>query len=147
MSEDTLPKRSPMPWLPYLDEMTHHDPRWVYRDADGVEGQAVLRVWRACEGYFAVVTETGIGRSVTTAAQAIRAQLVARWGEPLTLAEHWPAAQSPETGEHVDLVLPPGYPGGQGWAPLWPIGKTAPHAEVFSAWWLAYGAEITNFPA
>jgi hypothetical protein len=144
MSEDTLPKRAPMPRLPSLGELVHCDPKWVYRDGDGVTGQAVLRVWRAGPGHFAVVTETGVGRSVTTAAQAIRAALAEQWGEPLTLAEHWPASQAP--AEHVDLVLPSGTPGGRGWMPLWPVGRHAPHAEVHSAWWMAYGDQITDIP-
>jgi hypothetical protein len=142
MSDDTLPRRTPMPWLPHLDEMVRFEPRWVYRDGDGVEGQAILRVWRARPGH---VTETGIGRSVTNAAQAIRAALAEQWGEPLTLVEHWPASQAPV--EHVDLVLPPGSPGSRGWMPLWPVGRHAPHAEVSNAWWLAYGDQITDIPA
>jgi hypothetical protein len=147
MSDDTLPRRTPMPWLPHLDEMVRFEPQWVYRDGDGVEGQAILRVWRARPGYFAVVTETGIGRSVTNAVRAIWDALIGEYGEPFGLAEHWPYAQAPETGEHVDLVLPPAGPGCQGWTPLWPIARRAPHAEVNSAWWAAYGDQIANFPA
>jgi hypothetical protein len=141
---EPLPQRSPMPLLPHLDELAHFDPEWVYRDADGGEGMAVLRVWRAGPGHFAVVTEKGVGRSVTNAARAIRVTLAAQYGEPLTLAEHWPASQAPV--EHVDLVLPPGF-SGQGWTPLWPVGPRHPHAEVMAAWWQAYGAEILDIPA
>jgi hypothetical protein len=147
MSDATLPQRSPMPLLPHLDELVRFDPLWEVRDSDGAHGFFLLRVWRAGPGHFAVVTEKGIGRSVTNAAQAIRAVLEAEYGEPLTLAEHWPVAQSPEMGEHVDLVLPPGFPGGQGWSPLHPVGPRHPHAEILAAWWLAYGAEITGIPA
>lgn len=147
MTDTSLPQRHPMPLLPSLGELARFDPLWTFRDFDGAEGMALLRVWRAGDGYFAVVTELGTGRSVTNAAQAIRAALAAEYGEPLTLAEHWPAAQAPEAGEHVDLVLPPGFPGGRGWAPLWPIGPRAPHAAVCSSWWMAYGAEITDIPA
>jgi hypothetical protein len=147
MSDDTLPRRSPMPWLPHLDELAHFDPEWVYRDSDGAEGVAVLRVWRAGPGHFAVVTEKGLGRSVTNAARAIRATLAAQYGEPLTLAEHWPLSQAPEAGEHVDLVLPATFNGGQGWSPLHPVGSRHPHAEILTAWWLAYGDQITDIPA
>jgi hypothetical protein len=143
MPDPTLPQRSPMPLLPHLDEMVHFDSEWVYRDADGAEGMAVLRVWRAGSGHFAVVTEKGVGRSVTNAARAIRATLAGQWGEPLTLAEHWPESQAPV--EHVDLVLPPGSRNSH--APLWPVGPRAPHAEVNVAWWMAFGAEITDIPA
>jgi hypothetical protein len=136
---EALPRRAPMPWLPALGELARRDPLWEVRD--GARGLYLLRVWKAGAGHFAVVTELGIGRSVTNAAHAIRAQLAAEFGEPLGLAEHWPESQAPEAGEHVDLVLP-----GDRWAPLWPVGRKAPHYEVCRAWWEAYGPEITGIP-
>lgn len=144
---EPLPQRQPMPWLPPLRELVRHDPAWAYRDDDGAWGTARLRVWLAGEGYFAVVTERGGGRSVTNAARAIRRDLAREYGEPFGLAEHWPADQSPETGEHVDLVLPPGWPDSRGWTPLWPLGRRAPHYEVHEAWWAAHGPRITEIPA
>jgi hypothetical protein len=143
---EALPRRAPMPWLPALGPLVHRDPLWEVADRDGARGVYLLRVWKAGPGHFAVVTELGMGRSVTNAAQAIRSLLVGRFGEPLGLAEHWPASQSPEAGEHVDLVLPPGWQGRRGWAALWPLGRKAPHYEVCEAWWAVYGAEITGSP-
>lgn len=145
---EPLPRRAPMPWLPALGGLVEFDPMWSYRSA-GMEGICLLRVWKAGDGHFAVVTERDMGLSVTNAAQAIRAALAERFGEPLALAEHWPAAQSPEAGEHVDLVLPPGFPDGQGrgWSALWPLSVRHPHYEVCRAWWEAHGEEICGVPA
>lgn len=139
---ESLPRRDPMPWLPTLGNLVAFDPLWSYRDFDGVEGICLLRVWEAGDGHFAVVTERDMGRSVTNAAQAIRAHLAALYGEPLALAEHWPAALSGKTGEHVDLVLPPDAP-----APLWPLSARHPRYEIYRAWWEAHGEEICGVPA
>jgi hypothetical protein len=136
-----------MPWLPALGDLVVFDPLWQFRDSDGAEGICLLRVWQAEQGHFAIVTARDMGRSVTTAARAIRRRLVAQYGEQLALAEHWTAEQAPEAGEHVDLVLPPLWPGGQGWMPLWPVGKTAPHYEVCQAWWEAHGLEVSSVPS
>jgi hypothetical protein len=144
--ETELPKRTPMPWLPALGELLVFDPLWSYKAA-GMEGICLLRVWRADDGHFAVVTERGMGLSVTNAAEAIRQALAERYGEPLALAEHWTAEQAPVTGEHVDLVLPPRFPGGQGWSALWPLGTRHPHYAVCRAWWEEFGQEITGVPA
>jgi hypothetical protein len=131
--------------LPHLDEIVYTDPLWAFRDGDGHAGAVLLRVWRAGPGHFAVFTVLDGGQAVTAAASAIREVLVGQYGEPLTLAEHWPASQAPR--EHVDLALPPGLlGGGQSWSPLWPVPKDAPHAEVKTAWWLAYGPEILDIP-
>lgn len=143
---ETLPQRVPVPWLPALEALVHSDPRWAYRGSDGAPGTAFLRVWRAGVGHLAVVTELGDGRSVTNASREIRSALAGLYGEPLALAEHWPASQAPESGEHVDLVLPPGWPGGQGWAALWPVGRDNPRYEANRAWWEAYGHQIASIP-
>lgn len=142
---EPLPQRAPMPWLPTLGNLVAFDPLWSYRDFDGVEGICLLRVWEAGDGHFAVVTERDMGRSVTNAAQAIRAQLAALYGEPLALAEHWPAALSGKIGEHVDLVLPPEFPAVL-WSALWPLSVRHLHYEVCRAWWEAHGEEISGVP-
>jgi hypothetical protein len=143
-----LPQRIPAPWLPVLHELVLDDPMWVFRagpERGAPEGLARLRVWRAGEtsGHFAVITEKGLGLSVTTGAREIWRVLAEQYGPPLGLAEHWPHEQSPHIGVHVDLVLAPPHPGSEPeWSRLWPVHRYNPHYALFEAWWTAYGLDI-----
>lgn len=122
------------------------DPLWTYRagtERGAPEGLARLRVWQAGgAGHFAVVTESGAGLSVTNGAREIWRALAAEFGAPLALAEYWPHEQSPDTGVHADLVLPPSPGGAPGWCRLWPVERYHPHYALFEAWWTAYGLQV-----
>jgi hypothetical protein len=142
-----LPQRTRPPWLPVLHELVLDDLMWVFRagpERGAPEGLARLRVWAAGEthGHFAVVTETGAGLSVTNGAREIWRMLADQYGPPLGLAEYWPHEQSPDTGMHVDLVLPPRHERGPEWCRLWPAARSNPHYALFEAWWTAYGLDI-----
>lgn len=63
--------------------------------------RSCLRVWSAGpghDGYVAVVTEPGIGVSVTNAIADIAAVLAAQLSAPVALIEHWPVDQAPAPG-------------------------------------------------
>jgi hypothetical protein len=128
--------------LPALGELITDEPRWRYPGEYGSGyGTARLRVWETSDGHLAVVTETGDGISVTNAARAIWRVLAGRFPGALTVIEQWPAGQSPETGEHYDLMqAPPGT--APGWSRLWPAHPEHPQAAVYVAWMARWGAQI-----
>jgi hypothetical protein len=73
-------------------------------------------------GCFAIVTESGVGLSVTSAAAAVYRRLCLEYGLPFGLAELWPEGQSGPA--HLDLVVPsPGSLHGAVWRRLWPTGS------------------------
>src|SRR5947209_8400372 len=94
--------------LPPLGELVADELFWRY-PAGGLarEGAARLRVWvtaRREAGYLAVVTETGTAASVTESAGRIRSLLARRYGPSVVLLEHYPAPESGEGAETLDLV-------------------------------------------
>lgn len=130
--------------LPPLGELLTDDPWWRYPSAClAGEGIAHLRVWAAAygsvRGYLAVVTETGLGASVTNSIEDIWEQLFARW-RPLTLIEHWPAAEALGE-EHLDLVhvddrREPS------WSRIWPVPEASPRHGELAAWMAGHGHVI-----
>jgi hypothetical protein len=85
------------PSLPPIGELELDDPFWRYPSGAGAgEGVARLRVWAASggTGHLAVVTELGLGASITNSIEDIWDDLRARWHGDLTLLEHYPAAES-----------------------------------------------------
>lgn len=109
-------------------ELIRHEARWRYASscvAGG--GVARLLVWRSyagladdtVTGHVAAVTELGIGVSVTNSAEHIWASLVAEYGEPMVLLEHYLGDDTlnPD-GERIDQVyVQRGQPD---WRRLWP---------------------------
>jgi hypothetical protein len=93
--------------LPPLDELIADDPFWRHPTGTPArEGIAHLRVWSTVTtppGHLAVVTETSLAASVTTAAGYIWAELARRYGPLLVLLEHT-RRQAPQESEHLDLV-------------------------------------------
>ena len=94
--------------LPPLDELIADDPFWRHPTGTPArEGIAHLRVWTTVTtppGHLAVVTETGLAASVTTAAGSIWAELARRYGPSLVLLEHDLAPEVGEGMETLDLV-------------------------------------------
>lgn len=136
----TLPQRIRPPWLPPLRELLLDDPAWSYRSGLAeLPGVARLRVWRAGEaGHFAVVTETGAGLSISTAAPSIWQALLGQYGVPFGLAAHYPAEDS-----RTELVLPLQQGPGIRWFPLWPVEPGSPHEQLRTAWWDRFGLQVT----
>ncbi len=97
------------PGLPPLGELVTDDPCWRYPSAClAGEGIAHLRVWVTADrsGYLAVVSETGLGASITNSIEDIWDVLAALYPGPLTLIEHYPVGESfPVDGEHLDLAI------------------------------------------
>lgn len=139
-----LPQRTPVPFLPLPDALVLDDPRWAYRaEHGGPGGFARLRVWRGLAGgHLAVVTETGEGRSVTNAAMEIRSRLAGELGEPLALAELWPAGEGADDSLHLDLVQVPGPHARVGWHRIYPILPSDPLYDLLCAWWSVCGEVI-----
>lgn len=133
-----LPQRTRPPWLPPLRELLRDEVPWTYRSGlAGLPGCARLRVWQAGErGHFAVVTETGTGISISTAAPSIWQALYAEYGVPFGLAAYYP-------DERAELVHPLQHPaGGIRFSPLWPVGEGTEHELLRTTWWDRFGLQI-----
>lgn len=142
MTDAPLPQRrtSGALYLPPLARKIR-DEGWHYKPRGSPAGYTRLRVWDTAEGgFFAAVTETGSGLSVTNAAQHIWQVLVRQYGQPLGLLELWPEGQSGEL--HADLVLedPQGL---LSWSRLYPVHPGHPLAGMLGVWWAVYGEDIT----
>jgi hypothetical protein len=134
------------PALPLLAEMVADDPWWRYpsRCAAG-DGIAHLRVWQleGRDGHLAVVTETGLGASITNSAAEICAELARIYPGPLTVIEHWPAGEAyPVDDEHLDLVCV--HDGSPQWQRIWPTPPANPDHDALTAWMRACGHVITD---
>lgn len=108
--------------------------RWRYASSCAAGfGEARLLVWQAPAGHVAAVTELGIGASVTNSAGHIWSALVAEYGQPLVLLEHWLAEDSHlGDGEHVDQVrVRNGQPE---WRRIWPTPPSNPQHQEFERW-------------
>jgi hypothetical protein len=132
-------------WLPQLEYVAAEDQRWRY-GATWPHGECILRVWHtAGGGYFAVVTETGRGLSVTNCAAGIYRRLRERYARhPFALAEYWPDGESGEA--HVDMVHTPHEGTLQRWTRLWPTPDTNPLHDLLETWWAVNGADIVGQP-
>ncbi len=72
-------------------------------------------------GHLAVVTEFGLGASITNSIEDIWDDLRARRHGDLTLIEHYPAAESfPDDGDHLDQVII-GPSRAPTWRRVWPV--------------------------
>ena len=94
--------------LPPLGGLIADEPFWRFPlGSMAGEGVAHLRVWLtagAVPGYLAVVTETGSAASVTESAGDIWAMLARRYGPSVVLLEHYPAPETGEGAETLNLV-------------------------------------------
>jgi hypothetical protein len=137
------------PELPLLGALIADDPWWPYPSACLAGGGiAHLRVWMldGQDGHLAVVTETGLGASVTNSIEFIWRKLIRLYPGPLTLLEHYPAAESPAgDGEHVDLVDVTGtHPE---WQRIWPTPPSNPAHAGLNTWMSAHGRVILSIAA
>lgn len=126
------------PPLPTLGELLVDEPRWRYPTTGigGGMGEARLRVWQTADHehhLVAVVTELGVGLSITNGIEHIWAALTLLFpGRPLILLEHWPADQSGESGDHIDQAdIVAGAPV---WRRVWPTPSDNPDHLTNRAW-------------
>jgi len=135
------------PSLPPIGELELDDPFWRYPSGAGAgEGVARLRVWAASggTGHLAVVTELGLGASITNSIEDIWNDLRARWHGDLTLLEHYPAAESfPDDGDHLDqVIIGPGRE--PAWRRIWPVPASSPDRDWLTGWMNRHGHRITR---
>ena len=136
--------------LPPLGELVADDPFWCYPSPTlAGEGVAHLRVWLTAgpePGHLAVVTETGPAASVTESAGHIWTELARRYGPSLVLLEHYPAPETGEGRESLDLVRM-GADGSPHWSRVWPTPEENPRHAGMELWMAAYGHQIVSRPA
>lgn len=122
--------------------LVEDDAAWTYASACvGSGGIALLRVWRTTDGgHLAIVTENGIGVSVTNSAEEIGAALTACFPGPLVVLEHYRAGDGTNY-ERLDQVLTG--PGRETrWRPVWPIPPSHPDFERHRAWMRECGSTL-----
>jgi hypothetical protein len=136
--------------LPPLGELVVDDPFWRY-PAGGLAWEAVahLRVWLTTgpePGHLAVVTETGLGVSVTESAGHIWAELACRYGHSVVLFEHHPLPELGEGAETLDLVCI-GADGSPHWTRVGPTPEDNPRHAGLELWMATDGHRIVSKPA
>jgi len=133
--------------LPPLGGLIADEPFWRFPlGAMAGEGVAHLRVWLtpgAEPGYLAVVTETGSAAPVTECAGAILAVLARRYGPSVVLLEHYPAPETGEGAETLDLVRI-GADGSAHWLRVWPTSEDNPRHGGLERWMAVHGHQIIS---
>jgi hypothetical protein len=141
--------------LPVPGSLICDEPFWRYPSGCiAGEGVAHLRVWGVADGMpgwaggvrLVLLSETGLGASITNSIEEIHAVLTAQYGRRLVLLEHWPAEAGTDTGEHLDQVIV--VDGAPHWRRIWPTPPTNPRHPEFTAWMDAHGHRAladTNF--
>lgn len=120
-------------------------PDWRYRSSCAAGfGSAHLRAFGDVGTDLVIVSERGIGASVTNSAEFIWASVAAdfgtRDGDVPVLLEHWPAGVGAIEPEHLDqLVVVDGEPH---WRRVWPVPEANANASDAenAAWMQAVGA-------
>jgi hypothetical protein len=135
--------------LPPLGQLLVDEPFWRH-PAWGLarEGVSHLRVWTTTTdppGRVVVVTETGVGNSVTESAGRIWAELVRRYGPPLVLLEHYPAPEHAEGVETLDLVRI-GTDASPHWSRVWPTPEENPRHAGLELWMALTGTRSSVGP-
>lgn len=135
------------PDLPPLGQMLVNDPFWRYQSGTAAAGGvAHLRTWATSDNEgrrVAVVTETGLGSSITNSIEHIWSSLVAEApGVETVLLEHWPAEAGAGEGEHLDqVVVDNGQPQ---WRRIWPTPESNPLHDSFESWMNTQGQVIIH---
>jgi len=135
--------------LPQLGEQIADEPFWRYPIGAAGVGVARLRTWRTAgpePGHLAVVTETGASAEVTESAGQIWAGLARRYGPSLVLLEHYPAPETGEGMETLDLVRI-GADGGAHWLRVWPTPEENSRHAGLELWMAVHGYQVVDKPA
>jgi hypothetical protein len=134
---------------PPLGDLIADEPFWWYPIAAARAGVAHLRVWLTAgrePSYLAVVIRTGSAASVTESAGQIWAELARRYGPSLVLLEHYPAPETGEGAETLDLVRI-GADGSPHWLGVWPTAEDSPRHAGLELWMAVHGRRIVDKPA
>lgn len=130
------------PALPVADTLVLADPVWSHPGLY-VGGVAHLRVWTTTTGgHLAVVTEQGMGVSVTNAAEDIHSALVGLYGPGVVHLEHYPTEQRGGDDPTLDQVAV--VDGRPRWRRVWPVPPVNPDHYELDAWGRAGGAAVLN---
>ena len=117
-------------------------PDWRYRSSCAAGfGTAHLRAFGDLGTDLVIVSERGIGASVTNSAEHIWAALADAFGNgngdvPVVL-EHWPPGEGVTEVEHLDQLLV--IDGTPRWRRIWPVPDTNPNHAENAAWMQAIG--------
>jgi hypothetical protein len=117
------------------------DPLWSHPGLS-VGGVAHLRVWTTTGGHLAVVTEQGMGCSVTNAAEQIRTALIELYGPGVVQLEHYPTEQRVGDGATLDQVEV--IAGRPRWRRIWPVPLTNPDHDELRRWARTGGAVVLD---
>lgn len=131
------------PALPPTRELVLDEPLWTYKSGGFVDGGvAHVRVWATDPvGHLVIVSQSGVGVSVTNAAEYIWRDLVDQFGLPLVMLEHYPPAESmPDDGDTLDQVVV--VDGSPRWRAVWPVAPDSPAFTEHDTWMRAYGFEL-----
>jgi len=133
--------------LPPLGGLIADEPFWRFPlGAMGGEGVAHLRVWLTAgaePGCLAVVTETGSAAPVTESAGDIWAALARRYGPSVVLLEHYPAPETGEEAQTLNLVRI-GADGSAHWLHVWPTSQENPRHGALEHWMAVHGHQIIS---
>jgi DNA ligase (NAD+) len=137
----------PLPHVPDPHDLVADDQTWTYPSScAGGGGRAHLRVWRTADGgHLAIVTENGIGVTVTNVAEEINARLTARFPGPLVVLEHWRAGDGANHARLDQALAPAGHR--PQWRPVWPIPPVNPDHAAHQHWMRDCGNALLAAPA
>ena len=137
------------PELPAADKLLVDDPFWRYRSSTAAGGGiAHLRMWAAKGDHcrVAVVTDTGLGSSITNSVEHIWEQLRLEYaGLEIVLLEHWPAGTGACVVEHLDQVVVAG--GRPQWRRVWPTDPSNLNHVQFRDWMTTHGHQMLGTSA
>ncbi|TLQ39194.1 hypothetical protein [Streptomyces marianii] len=123
-----------LPHVPDPHQLLVDDPAFTFSSSCGGRGGlAGLRAWQTADaGCLAIVTERGLGVSITNAAEEITAALTARLPGPLVVLEHWLPGDGADH-HRLDQVLAAADRRPQ-WRRIWPTPPTNPHHASCETW-------------
>lgn len=136
----------PLPHIPDPHTPLVDDPAFTFpASCAGGGGMAGLRVWRTADGgHLALVTEKGLGVSITNAAEEITAALNARFRGSLVILEHWLPGDGADHDRLDQVLVPPGR--APRWRPVWPVPPANPDHAAHREWMRTCGRTLLTAP-
>ncbi|MFD8316192.1 hypothetical protein [Kitasatospora purpeofusca] len=132
--------KDPFPALPELTTLQSAT-NWLYPSGCAAGyGIARLRAWTTSipGQVLAVVTELGIGATITNSAAEIHTELAVLYGPSTVVLEHWKAHG--DAGDRFDqTALVRGEPK---WRAVWPTDPLNPLHDHFQRWFAQHRGEL-----